>query len=349
MTSTNVADTAKSFVLDTSYIISVSQGQLWALEAFSHIEGDRCQIVIPRGVESEYHRIMEEGRIPYTGLVPFYELCETLGLQNRFSTYRERLRGAFTTRLEEVVGMANVKRQKSLSITDKVIVQAALDIAHSGEEVAVATGDGLIVEEVHQLNDRYNLSIEVFSPWRLPLRDSGIDTLINGTLFSELHNEQQAGFSTPLYIAVLKSQHIGGGAHYDIAFELYRKEETFLPLPSLDSVYFMRLFPLEKNLRKETAILMLSCHNFAVYYTENLTIRLYYNERPFKELERTRLMKAFGTHSINKEHLTYLKLVKNPAEKSWAMIEEADIARHDKVTSGRLQTSRRQLKRLGKK
>ena len=45
-------------ILDTSFLIGYHQHQYWTAEAFSDIKRSETHVVVPRGVEGEYNRLM---------------------------------------------------------------------------------------------------------------------------------------------------------------------------------------------------------------------------------------------------------------------------------------------------
>ncbi len=123
----NKVQGSKTYVLDTSFILDLSELEFWAIEPYQLMIGPRQRIIIPDKVEREYNWLMECKQtddfgipIPNVGIRNFFEGEEMVG-------YRKALRKALCKKMDEESFYRNGPGGKCLTITDKLIIQAALD------------------------------------------------------------------------------------------------------------------------------------------------------------------------------------------------------------------------------
>jgi len=340
----------RRIIPDTSFIINYSQGQYWTLEPFNAIRQPNSTIVIPRGVGDEYDRFMTQKRLgpdKHNG----YDEIEKLFNLTQFTIYRDSLRQTLSEKLDQEIEYLG-HRQRSLSRTDKTIVQAAYDYAKSGLTVAVVSSDRGIIDQVGNICDEENLDIERFSPWRIPVAQPNIDHLVSGNVGEDLAKAHAIQRTTAKYLAIAKSMHLGVGVYYDIVFGIYVDAGSSLKLPQIDGAYFVRLFSISQNNHHlgllDNYFRWLSCRTFAAYLeTDPTVIVLFTNNRPLSLLEKKTLMCRFKNRQLTENELRRVTSAR-PKETKSARIEDEDIARHDKLTVGKLNSFRQKLKRLKK-
>lgn len=357
----------RTFVVDTSFLIDCEGHRYWTLEPLAALRLPNSEVVIPTGVGREYYLLSNGGNgrsedgNQQTG---YDKAVDLLNLRSAF-TYESPLRKTLADKLDQEVGLGP-KKHKALSHTDKTIVQATMDLAMDGDSVAVLSADWAIVYEVRKLSDEKNLDVSVYSPWRVPSKQDGIELLLSGQVFDNLPRIQ-ANDSNTYHLAVARGMNIGGEVRQDIAFRIYKKGFAS-NTPRINDVYYVRLFNLS-NLSYEgnsgdltpamvaDVLTILGCGVFAVYASDipSQVLVLKQTERLLDPLRRQRYMAVLQRRSQSledlrglssfMEHLGDIDPLKHFQNVHWARIEDDDIKRHDKLTVGILGSLRGQLER----
>jgi len=332
---------AHYIILDTSFLISYRQNQFWTGDAFHDIKSPGTNVVIPRGVEAEYDRIMGISASHNDSGGIYKSIANLLSIERLFA-YKDNLRETLSSKLDQCVD-AWGRPHGTLSKTDKTIVQAVTDYLKHGDSVAVASSDWAIVAEVESIEFENNAEIPSFSPWRKPRVNGPLDLLVSGNVYTNLPKlEELDSSSARAYLAVMPDQHIGGGVRFDIAFDLYISRTYGVALPKIGSGHYLRFFdrPLQNVGLVSTE--MMGLKQFAAYDpTQQSPLIVIRNPNPLPIHERKRICarpgKTYGR--VKESAVPKIEL----QESGWARIEDDDIGRHDKVTVGRLQEMRRKL------
>jgi len=330
-------------VLDTSFLIGLAQHQYWAINSLPNIKRPETNVVIPNGVEYEYDMLLNDSVRRLHERLDHKPISKLLGIEKTIS-YEDELREALSTKLDQCVD-AWGRPHGTLSRTDKTIVQAVTDYLHMGYSVSVASADWAILAEIESLELANNVSINRFSPWRKPAVNKPLDLLIAGDVYRHTDTFEKEATSNAEYIAILPSQHIGGGMHFDIALGVYTHRSYGFKLPELDGVYFLRIFdrPVEKP--RQVIYDMVALRRFAIY-DPNLHHKLLIakNLNPIHRHEINRMISRRGDKFSRKEAPIEIKLALK--EELVARIEDDDIGRHDKLTEGKIVQLRQRLRRI---
>lgn len=336
------------FVLDTSFLVDCNLTRYWTLEPFKAIQMPNSAVVIPHGVGNEYHSLMngfEPGDKYEEGS---REAMNLLNLKVAFD-YRRPLRNTLAEKLDQEVGHG-AQNHSALSRTDKTIVQATLDIANKGDSVAVVSADWAIVYEIGKLRDETDVDISIYSPWRSPVKQEGIDFLISGLIFEGLPEIKPNGSKTP-YLAVARGMDIGREISYDIAFAIYHKRFVS-NMPKIGGIDFVRMFECPGDEYNQSTIVdmvaMFERNLFAVYHPDYphsiLVVRQ--GNKSLTPAQRYKLLgisrgKKLTASEVERFKSTFntdnLKLAK------WARVEDDDVKRHQKVTLGKFDELREKL------
>lgn len=326
--------------MDTSFLIANSQGYYWTLEPLNLLKQPDSRVVIPRGVEHEYRKLMSDStRVQIPGGT-FKDIFELLDIRE-FGIYVGNLREALAEKLAQEVEYLQHKH-KPLSLTDKTLVQAAYDFAREGEAVAVVSSDKGILDKVESLNYKDKLWIDRYSPWKSPSRQNGLAVLVSDESFQQIEAMPPSD-ANKKYLVVAKNLHIGGGVNYDIAFAVYVNNNNALIFPRIGDVYFIRLLeiPLPKN---RNNLNLLAMDMIAWYFRDTHNIRLTKNPNHLTPLELGSIQARRKARRETQRDLDRVDSASSQLEvATWARISKDDIKRHDSLTVGKLDSIVRML------
>jgi len=327
-------------VLDTSFLIAYRQQQFWTLEAFCDLKRPETNIVVPRGVEGEFSRLMNGSSGSIDEKAAYEPIVKLLGI-NSFVSYRDNLRAAVSSKLDQCVD-AWGNNHGTLSTTDKTIIQAVTSYTQHGDSVSLASSDWAIVAEVEKFELENKLEVTKFSPWRLPKANEPLDLLVSGEVYNNLNRMGSLEKSKRGYVAVMPNQHIGGGLRLDIAFGVYVPRNYGFAMPPIDDGYYVKIFnnPIE-NLGQSFQDIISLKRFFVQDSALSTQVILLKNPNPVPLYEtRRKYAKQRNRYSKFKEPRDLEVKIQ---EGNWARIEDDDIARHDKLTVGKLNEMRRRL------
>ena len=342
--SLQVPERRKVLVLDTSFFMRHAEGQLWTREPFKAIKDPDYGLVVPADVQHEYNSLMNGSYRQHSSQL--HTIDGILGA-DRVQVYKEDLRQAFSEKLDRDTDPYG-RKHNTLTLTDKKVIQAALDNAIKGNNVFVASSDWAIISEVEGLEIEHNLDMSHYSPWSPPQKQDGLDFLMTGSVFNELPKMHETSGSSPRYLAVAKNQHVGGGSRYDVIFGIYVNRNFALAFPRIDGVYYIRLYPMDiDNPSVSIGVVkmyidMMAHPIFGAYNSENPESPVLFSVKsPINLLQKKKLIDGF------KKGMTGSQLKSISSEKmsisDAARIEEDDIERHDKVAATKLQEMKRKL------
>ena len=260
--------------------------------------------------------------------------------------YGESLRRLLSERLDEMQGAVDYKTTP-LTVTDKLVVQAAYDIAVNGKPVAVATADSGIDEKINNIYRDYGVDITLYSPWRIPVKHDLINILVDGRIFPTL-KELAEKKELSGYLAVKRNVHIGGNAHYDVAFCFYKPDLT---LPNIEDGYLVRVVDTSKFSRQSMLEGQIDRHwafpldfflnmvtsRYITFYHRELPndIAIVKQDNPLSHQDKVMYLKKARQGNLTRQEESKINDRKVKAL-LWARIEEDDIARHDKLSVGLL-------------
>ena len=264
--------------------------------------------------------------------------------------YKEQLRQSLSAKLEEEVDFLDQKL-RPLSVTDKLIVQAALDHANAGSSVAVASADRGIIYQLNRLWYEDNIEMNVHSPWAVPRKIEEIKILISGNVFGQLYESRPQDEIYKKYLAVAKHKDIGGSVHYDIAFDIYTNKSLTVQFPNLMNVYFIPMFFAHfdgEKLKNWYSFYDLLTLKIAGVYNRQLSLDIWLPEwkHTISHPEKKNLMIRHKNGQLTKKEKEFLNnWVKEEKDIIWARIEDQHIKEHNKITAGELESLRYEIKK----
>ncbi len=342
MNSAAQVSTPNVFILDTSFLIKYANRYYWTIEPYTALTSLGSVIVIPEGVKEEYFphgrtkELFEDGG--------FGKIAQLLGVSD-VTDYRKSLQEVFAEKLEEKVEQNN-RRYSPLSVTDKTVVQATFDYATEGLEVGVATADRGIVEEVDKMRDALNLNINIYSPWRTPVKHDSIDFLITNHVLEELKRAVSIKNAIRAFLIVARDINIGGGVKFNIAYDAYFQRESDSTYPNPNNSYLMRYLPFSDSSEYDyrTWVEMAGQKECILFFEKPSPIIIPVRQEsvPINAFQKKNLLvgsKDKRAHERNQ----MLLLNRKYRVMDWAIIHEHDIEKFERSTVGIFYQLRRQV------
>jgi hypothetical protein len=334
-----------AIVLDTSFLIDKEKDRLWTAAPYHQLKDPNTQIEIPAGVKKEFDYGLQNGKSQYQSGSHVHQVITDLLGGKEFLVYTNSLQGTLADRLNQVVTYRGVKHS-ALTVVDKTVVQATLDLAREERKVAVASGDRGIIAQISNIEREENLDITTYSPFGRPVQHDNIECLVSDKVIAELRANIESKEKFPAYLAISNNMHIGAQAFYSIAFGVYVNRTNSLRMPDIDNGNFVRIFylPNEENTtiksKLQIGIRMMSSDMFGIYTNDVPYILLRKTKNKLKPHESLRVMNVYGTgKKLPKQYKQRLQSVEIE-NLSWLRIGEEEI-KNDKLTEGKLDQMRR--------
>jgi len=332
---------AQTIVLDTSFLKGYADGQFWTTVTYHRLQEPGVRVVIPQGVEQEFRGLMHGVKQEFgQGDDEVQRIQQSLGIKDAIS-YTNRLRHALSSKLEERI-MWGGKEHTALDYTDKTVVQAALELAHSGK-VVVSSADRGIVAQVYEFKDRDDLDIQVDSLWSVPQQHDDIEMLVTENVMEEL----RAVRNNMAYLAVARNMHIGGQAKYDIAAAVWVNRDNAIVKPDVDGdlVRIFRVLKLGDKYQQSGAdyLNMIASDKIITAFDRRPYLVISKVLNPITPKEKRRLMPVLIRQGKLQPRDERLLRVVNLSTVFWNWINDKQITDYDPTTVGVLQKIRKQV------
>lgn len=358
----NQVDQALYLVIDTSFLLHAPLMELWTGRVSNVIQENKTHVIIPKGVEDEYHSQFQQGVTDNFGVsVPYFSIDDLVENKD-ISIYNRMLDVLLSRELDKMPEeyyrtprpLSRRSNLTALSRTDKSVVQAVLDYAREGRKVGIASADYSILSRVDGISDEENLGIQTYSPWSTPTQQGfsplEIKYLASGNVFGELLNTNTED-NKIRYFGITKDVHIGGGIYYDVAFGMFTRKFIYKPLPQIEDVYFLPLMmaTLSKsgNSAKEYPryTSFNSFSSLAFYYTPIPIFVSFLQQKPIHPLEYKKLNGRVKNREVDRIDAERELMAKRDIKTlNWARIEDWHIGIFDQLSVGKLQDLRNKLR-----